>query len=320
MKKIKLSLVIPCYRSAGTVESVVREIEQTIAQRIQEYDYEIILVNDGSPDNTAEVLAEICETHPHTVFVNLTRNFGQHAAVMAGFHQVSGDIVICLDDDGQTPADELFKLVDKMDEGYDLVYARYPQKKHNWFRNLGSKFNSWCNEIILQKPRDLFGSSYFACRRFLVDTAIEYKNPFPYIGGLLCQSTRKYANVDVAHRAREEGSSGYSLKKLLSLWSNGFTAFSVIPLRIATFCGLGFAIIGFITALLTSIRKLFHPAIPAGWSSVMAVLLIVGGIIMLMLGMLGEYIGRIYMSINNLPQYVVREIKDNRRADNAEGK
>ena len=227
---------------------------------------------------------------------------------MAGFHQVKGDIVICLDDDGQTPGNEVGNLLSKIEEDYDVVYARYANKKHSGFRNWGSKLNSKMTEYLLDKPKDLFLSSYFAVRRFIVDEMVKYEHSFPYVAGLVLRSTKKITNVDVTHRERTEGVSGYSLKKLIGLWSNGFTAFSVKPLRLATIIGTLFAMIGFIVVIALVIRKLLYPSeILMGWSSTMSVLMMIGGIILIVLGIIGEYIGRIYICLNQAPQYIIRE-------------
>lgn len=308
MAKPLLSFVIPCYRSAHTIGAVVKELTDTLRTREAEYDHELILVNDGSPDETAEVIRELCGQDPSIVFVDLSRNFGQHSAVMAGFHQVRGDIVICLDDDGQTPAQECFKLIDKVEEGYDIVFAEYPRRKQNWFRNLGSRFNAACNHFFFGQPKSLNVNSYYACRRFVVDSALQYPNPFPYVTGLLFQSVSRYANVPVEHRARMEGQSGYNLKKLVSLWLNGVTAFSIKPLRFASYAGWFVAVVGVIFAVVTVIRKLMNPNMQAGWASTIAVMLLLGGAIIALIGVVGEYIGRIYLSINRYPQFVVRSV------------
>lgn len=318
MSKPLLSFVVPCYRSADTIAIVVKEIADTVAPRAAEYDHEIILINDGSPDNVAEVITGLCEQYPQIVFVNLSRNFGQHSAIMAGFSHVRGDIVIALDDDGQTPADECFKLIDQVSKGYDIVYAEYPKRRQNLFRNLGSRFNSACNHFFYGQPKDLSVNSYFACQRFVVDTALQYPNPFPFITGLLFQSVSRYCNVKVNHRQRLQGRSGYTLKKLISLWTNGVTAFSIKPLRLANYLGWFTSIIGFIFALVTVIRKIVTPDIEAGWSSTIAVLLVLGGVIIALIGIVGEYIGRIYLSINRYPQYVVRNVVDHRDEDAGE--
>lgn len=303
----KISFVIPCYASGHTLSMVVDEVN-TAMQQLNKYSWEFVLVNDCSPDNTFQVIKELCNQYPNICGINLARNFGQHAALMAGFNNVTGDIIVCLDDDGQTPGNEVGKLISKIEDGYDVVYAKYNHKKHSFFRNFGSKINSKMAEYLLDKPHNLFISSYFAVKRFIVDEMIRYENSYPYVIGLVLRSTKNIANVDVTHRERLDGTSGYSLKKLISLWSNGFTAFSVKPLRIATCVGFLVAIAGFIFMLALIIRKVHHPrAILLGWSSTMSVLLMLGGIILIVLGIIGEYIGRIYICLNKAPQYIIRE-------------
>ena len=312
MEKTLLSIVIPCYRSEHTITGVVEELIATVSARQDEFRYEIILVNDGSPDGVADVILALCKRYPQIVFVNLSRNFGQHSAVMAGFAKVHGEIVICLDDDGQTPANECLRLVDKLREGYDIVFAEYEKTKQSLFRIAGSRFNTACNRFFFGQPKTLKTTSYYACQRFVVDTALQYPNPFPYITGLLLQSVSRTANVQVKHRARTEGRSGYSIRKLISLWTNGVTAFSIKPLRFATYLGWTIAGGGFIFAIITVIRKLLNPDMEAGWASTISVLLALGGVIIALIGVVGEYIGRIYLSINKSPQYVVRQTVDNR--------
>lgn len=306
MKK-KISFVIPCYCSENTIKEVVDEIDNTMIKQ-DLYVYEIILVNDSSPDGTFDTIKQICENNVNVIGIDMAKNFGQHSALMAGFSLSNGEIVVCLDDDGQTPADEVGKLLNKIEEGYDVVYARYSEKKHSKFRNFGSKVNKTMTEQLLGKPKNLYVSSYFAARRFVVDEMLKYRNAYPYVIGLVLRTTNKICNVDVMHRERKSGASGYSLKKLTSLWINGFTSFSVKPLRFSTCCGLIVAISGFIYAIWTIFNKFINPDVPLGWSSTISIILIIGGMILLVLGMIGEYIGRIYICINNSPQYVVREV------------
>lgn len=315
----KVSFVIPCYRSEQTITHVVDEIRRTLA-RLNEYDYEIILVNDCSPDNTFEVIRELCEKDSRITGINLAKNFGQHAALMAGFRHVQGDIVVCLDDDGQTPADEVGKLLCGIEKGSDVVYARYNHKKHSTFRNFGSHVNELMTRVMLGKPKELFVSSYFAAKRFIIDEIIRYENSYPYVIGLVLRSTKKITNVEVNHREREAGTSGYTLKKLLGLWFNGFTSFSVQPLRIATVMGGSFAVLGFIYAIYTIIKKFVNPAVPMGFSSLMSAILVIGGMVMIMLGLIGEYIGRIYITLNNSPQYVIREVVHELRMESTSDK
>lgn len=306
----KLSFVIPCYGSELTLEEVIRELIDTVHNK-SEYEYEIILVNDCSPDNVSKKISLLCQKYNNIISIDLARNFGQHAALMAGYSYCTGEIVISLDDDGQTPIDEVFSLIDKLGEGYDVVYGSFSEKKHNSFRNFGSHINDLMAEVLIDKPKDLKVSSYFVARKFIIDEILKYKNSYPYILGLILRSTRNICDVQVNHRRRIHGTSGYSFKKLLSLWLNGFTAFSVKPLRSATIIGFICALIGFLFGSYTVIHKLLNPSTPAGYSSLMAVILFIGGMIMLMLGLIGEYIGRIYISINNSPQYVIRETKKN---------
>lgn len=302
----KISYVIPCYRSEKTIESVITEIEETMSF-LQNYTYEIVLVNDGSPDNTWGKICEIVKDHKEVRGFNFAKNFGQHAALMAGLNNVTGDIIICLDDDGQTPANEATKLIRAIEDGADAVYAKYDNKKHSAFRNFGTAMNEWMTEVMLGKPKKLYVSSYFAVRRFVVDEMVKYKGSYPYVIGLVLRTTKNIVNVDVNHRSREIGTSGYNFAKLLGLWVNGFTAFSIKPLRIATIMGCVFAIIGFLYGIFTIIKRLVLPDIPAGYSALMAAIIFFGGMTMLMLGMAGEYIGRTYISINENPQYVIRD-------------
>lgn len=302
----KISFVIPCYRSAKTLEGVVTEIRDTM-QTIQEYEYDIFLVNDCSPDNTFEVITGLCEKYDNISGIDLAKNFGQHAALMAGLRRSDGDIVVCLDDDGQTPANEVEKLLKGLENGSDVVYASYDNKQHSAFRNFGTWMNDIMTRAMLGKPKNLHLTSYFAAKRFVVDSMLQYENSYPYIIGLVLRATRNITNVPVKHRSREVGTSGYTMKKLLGLWFNGFTAFSILPLRIATVAGVIFAGSGFAYGIYTVIKKFVNPAVPLGFSSMMAAIVFIGGMLMIMLGLIGEYIGRIYISINNSPQYVIRE-------------
>ncbi len=305
----KVSFIIPCYRSEKTLGTVVTEIETTMAKMADKYDYDIFLINDSSPDGTAGVIEKLCEENDRIRGISFARNFGQHAALMAGFRYSDGDICVALDDDGQTPADQVDRLLNAIENGADAVYAKYDHKKHSGFRNFGSRVNDMMLRIMLSKPKELFVSSYFAVKRFVVEDMIRYENSYPYVIGLVLRSTKSIVNVDIDHRDRMEGTSGYTLKKLLGLWFNGFTAFSVKPLRIATFIGGFSAIVGLLYGLYVIIRRLLFP-IPAeamGFAALMSAIVFFGGMILLMLGLIGEYIGRIYISMNNSPQYVIRD-------------
>jgi undecaprenyl-phosphate 4-deoxy-4-formamido-L-arabinose transferase len=314
---MKISYIIPCYRSAETVRSVVAEIDATMSA-MADYDYEIILVNDSSPDDTYAVIKTLCQEKPYLTGINLARNFGQHAALMAGFSKADGDIAVCLDDDGQTPADEAGKLIAALSEGADVAYARYDHKQHSGLRRMGSRLNDWMTRIMLDKPKNLYISSYFAAKRFVADEINRYDGPYPYVIGLVLRATKNIVNVDITHRARTSGESGYTVGKLFSLWLNGFTAFSIKPLRMATLIGAASAFAGFLYALYTIIKRLWISPenTVLGFAAMISAILFIGGLILLMLGLVGEYIGRMYISMNHSPQYVIKETIGN-HAENA---
>lgn len=306
---MKVSVVIPCYRSENTITGVVDEIRTTLSER-PEYDYEIILVNDCSPDCVWDKIRFLCEQDKHVRGISFAKNFGQHAALMAGYKATSGDVIVSMDDDGQTDSHEMFKLIDKLEEGFDVVYADYPNKKESAFRLMGSHLNERMNEKMLGKPKGIVPNSYFVLRSYLVKEMIRYENAFPYVDGLIFRATKNIGKVEVEHRERLEGTSGYTLGKLISLWLNGFTAFSIRPLRFATIIGCLCATAGFVAGIVQIILRALDTTPVQGWASLFVLILFIGGMNMLMLGMAGEYIGRIYLCINNSPQYVIKETKN----------
>lgn len=309
-----ISFVIPCYCSEKTIEAVVEEIIAKVQEQSQ-YDYEIILVNDFSKDDTKNVIWKMAEENHRIVAIDFSRNFGQHSAMMAGFQKVRGKYVVGLDDDGQMPIESIFDLIKELENGADVAFGAYEEIKQKWYRNLGSKVNVWMTEILLEKPKKLYMSSFWAGKRFVIEEVLRYDGAYPYIGGLLLRITKNMVSVPVKHRERSAGKSGYTFFKLINLWMNGFTAFSVKPLRFATFCGGISAAAGFIFGIVMIIRKLLNPDILLGYASTITVLLFIGGMIMLLLGILGEYIGRIYICMNKAPQYVVKEVVDYRGED-----
>jgi undecaprenyl-phosphate 4-deoxy-4-formamido-L-arabinose transferase len=301
-----VSICIPCYRSAQTLPAVVAEIRQVFATH-EGYDYQIVLVNDGSPDNTFQVIRELCQEDDRIIGVDLSRNYGQASAKMAALPYATGDAIVYMDDDGQHPAAGIFPLLEKIHEGYDIVYARFPQKHHSWFKRITSRLYQKVSEWIGNKPKGIAVSSFTAWSRIAADAVMRYQSPFPAAGLYLNKITTRIANVDVEHRDRLAGESGYSLKKLLGLTVTALTNFSIIPLRIASFVGTACAVVGFIAGIAVVIRKLINPHISAGYSSIISVILFIGGIIMMILGVMGEYIGRIYMTVSDMPQYNIRQ-------------
>ena len=301
-----VSFVIPCYRSEKTIRLVVDEIRQTMDGN-EALDYEIILINDCSPDATFKVISELANEDKHIVAVDLVRNFGQHAALMAGYRLCKGDYIVSLDDDGQSPANEVMGLIEKIEEGYDVVYASYNHKQHSAFRNLGSRVNDVMTRVMLGKPKEIQITSYFVTTRTIINEVVRYEGCYPYVIGLVLRTTKKICNVPVHHRRRESGRSGYTLGKLFALWMNGFTSFSVKPLRLSIYCGVLSAVLGFLYLIYIIVGAFLNSGTPMGWRSLMVVMLMLGGIILIVLGIVGEYVGRIYMCVNSAPQYVIRK-------------
>lgn len=304
----KLSFVIPCYNSEHTVGHVVAEIEEAFSGN-DRYEYEIILVNDASPkDDTAGAIRRLAKENPRVAAVELSKNFGQDSALMAGYSIAKGEYIISLDDDGQNPAAEAWKLLDKLEEGWDVAFGKYKVKKHSRFKNFGSKVNDLMASALLDKPKDLRLCSYFAMDRFVVEQMLRDRNSFPYIWGLILRSTNKMTNVYIEHREREEGTSNFTIIKCLKVWFNGFVAFSVKPLRFSALAGTLIALLGFLYGIHVVINAVFFAEPVVGWSSLMVAVLLLGGIILMMLGLLGEYVGRMNLSVNNTPQYIIRNI------------
>jgi undecaprenyl-phosphate 4-deoxy-4-formamido-L-arabinose transferase len=319
----QLSIVIPVYNSSKTIEKVIEEIEQAMSKILQIDKFEIVLVNDNSRDNSLEICKSLSAQKTYVKVISLSRNFGQHNALMAGLGVVEGDYIICMDDDLQTPAYEFKTLIDALEEGnYDIVYGRYEHKKHSRFRNLGTEINYLMATNLIDQPREIQVTSLFVMKRFIVDEIIKYENPYPYLSGLIFRVTKNIGNVVVEHRERKVGKSNYNLSKLIKLWLNGFTNFSVKPLRISAILGMFFSLISFIFMIYLIIRKLIDPEMQIGYTSTMVVIVFFGALQLLTVGLLGEYIGRIFMCINKSPQYVVKEtyninkkeeVKDDRR-------
>ena len=228
MNKEKISFVIPCYNSTNTLDAVVAEIENMMAEQLAIYDFEVILVNDCSPDGTTyDKIKEIASKKFFVKGINLARNFGQPSAVMAAIHYATGDYVVCGDDDGQTPYNDFPKLFAKIQEGYDVVEAKYSQnEKKSLFRKFGTFMNESMATWLIDKPKGLELTTFWCTRRFIVDNMLQYENPYPYLGDLMLRCSRKACNVEVPRRKRLKGKSGYSLKKMIALWANGFTNFS----------------------------------------------------------------------------------------------
>ncbi len=304
---LTVSVVIPCYCSEKTIGDVVSSIKKTMRTR-PELTYEIILVSDGSPDNTDEVIADLAHKDRRVKAVLLSRNFGQHSALMAGYAQARGEYILGMDDDGEHDPADMFKLIDELEKGYDYVCAAFTSNDHSLYKQLGSKLNNWMATKFLGKPKNSLFSSYYVMRRFVMLEIIKTRNPQPYVGGMIVSITKKLSSVPIDHHIRKAGTSGYNLRKSIALWVNGITAYSAKPLTFSRTIAALFTVFGFLYGLFVVVRKLLVPGIPAGYSSTVALIAMIGGMIMLLLNIIGEYVGRIYMLLNRIPQYVIREI------------
>jgi undecaprenyl-phosphate 4-deoxy-4-formamido-L-arabinose transferase len=300
-----VSVIIPVYRGEQTIGHVVESLlaESGIV------DLEIVLVNDASPDRSEVVCRELVARHSGRVrLINLSRNFGEHNAVLAGLKEARGDAAVIMDDDLQHPPREVGRLVAALEEsGCDVVYGRYASKQHNWFRNVGSWFNGIMATLLLHKSRTLYLSSFKVLNRFVVNQIVKYDLPYPYIDGLILRVTDRVGTITVQHLPRTVGESGYTLRRLVHLWLNMFTNFSVAPLRIAMMLGLLTVLFGFCCLLLVLYWSLTEADMPRGYASLAGLIIIFSGIQLLALGMIGEYIGRLFLGHNGTPQAVVRD-------------
>jgi len=298
----KLSFVIPCYRSEKTIRSVYDEITGTVRQR-EGIEYEIIAVNDCSPDNVLNVLIELAGEDKNFKVVDCAKNMGKHAALMAGFKYVTGDVVICVDDDCQCPVDQLWALLKPIEEGHDVAMADYGHKAQSSAKNVGSLGNELMMRWMLNKPKTFHFSNFAAFQRFIVDEMLKYENSSSYVNGLVLRSTADYVNVPMTERRRTVGKGGFTFRKSIKLWINGITSFSILPLRLADLLGCFFSAVGFIgliiILILSSSRNVQLAAI-------LLTMCFLSGITMLLIGIVGEYVGRTYMVANHAPQYIVR--------------
>lgn len=318
VKQVNVSVVIPVYNGE---QSIGRLTDELIASLGQLYHLEIVLVNDNSPDNSEAVCTALFKKYPDIVrFYSLAKNVGEHNAVMAGLKQAGGDYMVIMDDDFQNPISAVIKLLDYATQNdCDVTYTYYKKKKHSFFRNMGSRINDKVANIMLKKPRDLYLSSFKALNRFIVDEIIKYDLPYPYIDGLILRTTDKIGKIEVEHRKREAGKSGYTLAKLIRLWLNMFTSFSILPLRFAAVMGMVFSLLGLLLGVFTVIEKLANPDLPIGYAATVVVVSIFAGIQLMSLGMIGEYVGRIFMSFNKKPQYAIRKRFEKKTGEKGNG-
>ena len=313
---IGLSIVVPVYRGAATIGRLVDELSALRPAG----GLEVVLVNDGSPDESGAVCQALVQraTVPLTC-IEHARNYGEHNAVMTGLRHARGAYVITMDDDLQNPPEEVVRLYDHARQGnWDVVYTHYAVKQHAGWRNLGSAFANAVADRLLDKPKGLYLSSFRCMSAFVVQAVTRYQGPYPYVDGLIMQVTQRIDSIAVRHLPRIEGRSNYNLARLVRLWLNLATSFSLAPLRLATYAGVVMALLGTAGAVATILEALVLQDTPSGWASTMTAILLVGGVQSMILGVLGEYVGRTFLSANGKPQGTVRAIERNAAAERVE--
>lgn len=305
--RVGLSIVIPVYRGAGTVGRLVA----ALSLLRPEGGLEIVLVNDGSPDASGEVCrALVREAAVPITYVEHARNYGEHNAVMTGLRHARGAFAVTMDDDLQNPVEEVLRLYDHARQGgWDVVYGHYAAKRHSAWRNLGSRVANGVADRLLDKPRGLYLSSFRCVSALVVRAVTLYQGPYPYVDGLALQATARVTSILVEHLPRAEGTSGYTLRRLLRLWLNLATSFSLAPLRLAVLAGAALSLLGIGGVAAVALEAVSGRGTPSGWASVMTAVLLVGGVQSMILGMVGEYVGRIFLSVNGKPQATVRLVE-----------
>lgn len=306
MSDIQVSIVIPVYNSEDCLDELARRLTDILGSSGKTY--EIILVNDCSPDNSWQKITELCEIYDNLKGINLRKNFGQDSALMAGLNYSSGEAAIIMDDDLQHDPADIPALLGRLGEGYDVCYAFFDTKRQSWLKNLGSWFNGKVANVVLKKPKEVYLSPYKAMKRGVVDEIVKYDGPYPYIDGLLFRVTRNITQVTVQHHERYAGKGNYSLTKSIRVWIRLATNFSVAPLRIATFLGFLSSVVGFALAIFFVVRHFVNGKAPLGWASLITIVLFLGGTQLVTIGIIGEYIGRLFLHHSRQPQFIVREV------------
>jgi polyisoprenyl-phosphate glycosyltransferase len=308
-----ISVVVPVYRSADILPRLVDETEQSLAAAGHAGRFEVILVCDASPDDSWSVIQRLARANPLVHGVLLRKNAGQHNATMAGLARARGARIVVMDDDLQHPPSAIPTLLAELDRGYDVCYTRYRHRQHALWKRLGSKVNDIAATLLLNKPKGLYLSSFKALDEAIVREIVKYDGPYAYVDGLILDVTRRIGSVEIEHAARASGTGNYNLRRSLSLWLKMATSFSVYPLRLMLAAGSLLALVSLVMVVSVIVIKLLDPSVPAGWTSLIATILLVGGLQLVGLGLIGEYLGRAYLKLNRKPQYVVRETTDGKR-------
>jgi polyisoprenyl-phosphate glycosyltransferase len=311
---MNISIVIPVFNSDKNLENLLNKLIEHLSIKFK--NFEIILIDDESSDNSWQVIKNFCTKYDYIKGVQLRKNVGQHNAIFAGLKFTNGKIIVTMDDDGQNSPEDIDILTDKMKDGFDVVYANYKVKKHNIFRRFGSFINNLIASFLFNKPLNLTQTSFRCFLAEVKNEIIKSKSSNIYLDGIIFSTTKNITNVYVEHKDRQFGKSNYSFFKLLGLWSQMATGFSILPLRMSSILGLCFSIFSFcITIWLVFFREM-DSDIPMGWTSLIVAITFFGGVQLLALGLIGEYLGRTYLTVNNSQQYSEKEIINIKNKDN----
>lgn len=303
-----VSIVIPCYNSENSIIKVVKlAIEEF--KKMEDYECEFILVNDYSKDHTWKSIQKLAKEYPNVRGINFAKNFGQHNALMAGLNYARGEYIVGMDDDMQNHPSQIPLFLDKIREGYDVVFGVFRQRQFSAVKNITGSISRFLLWHLLDRPKDIQMSSFWCCRKYVRDEVVKYDGYNAFLQVLFFRTTHNIANIEIEHFAREEGTSNYNFRRGLNHFLSCLN-FTVIPLRAATFFGTLFSAAGFIGAVVVFIRKLLDPSIMIGWSSLMCAMLVLFGIYFFMLGILGEYLGKLMLNVNKTPQFVIRDTEN----------
>ncbi len=301
-----ISFVIPCYYSEDTIGKEVLAVMDQFRQR-EGYECEFVLVNDGSTDGTFDVIRSLCDKYPNVKGINLMRGFGQHNAQMAGLNYATGEYIMGMDDDMQTHPSQVFKLIETIEQGgYDVVYGTYPHSKNSFFKTLSSRFNRFTSKILLDMPKEIVATNFWIITRAVRDQVVKYSSFNPVLDAIFYQVTHNFGSVEVEHHKRESGKSGYTFRKLVRLWLS-YWNYSVVPLRISFLIGAASATFGILVTFWLIYKKVTDPEIPMGWASTLCLMTLLFGAVLMVLGVVGEYLGKAILILNKTPQFIIRE-------------
>jgi undecaprenyl-phosphate 4-deoxy-4-formamido-L-arabinose transferase len=303
---MEISVVIPVYYSEKILPELCRQLEDALLN----FEYEVILVYDGSQDNSWDVISNICNENQKICGICLLRNFGQDNAIMAGLSYSVGEYTVIMDDDLQHSPYDIKNLLDQCKKGYDVCYANYEDKKEQkWWKNFGSYINGKLAKYLTGKSNDIYLSPYKIFARHILQAILNYHGPYPYIDGLILQATdpAKITDLKVKHHKRYEGKSTYNISNSFSVFLKHSTGFSVLPLRLSIFLGFFTSTLGFLLGMYYAYAYFAYENSPEGWTTLIVLLLLLGGLTLISLGVIGEYIGRISQVLNRKPQYLVRD-------------